>query len=69
MEGRLDLLGELYSRGLAHLVEQILLATQDPLTVTACFQVCSLWTRWASLAIRQQYWRICIGGEVSHPAF
>ena len=46
MEGRLDLIGELYRRGLTHLVEQILLATRDPLTVTACFQVCSHWTRW-----------------------
>ena len=50
MEARLDLIGELYRRGLAKLVEQILLATGDPLSVTACFQVCSHWTRWVSLA-------------------
>ena len=42
----MDLIGELYRRGLTHLVELILLATRDPLSVTACFQVCSHWTRW-----------------------
>ena len=45
MESRHDLIGELYRRGLTHLVEQILLATSDPRTVTACFQVSPLWAR------------------------
>ena len=42
---RLDLIGDLYRRGLGELVETILLNTEDALTVSSCFQVSLLWSR------------------------
>ena len=42
---KVDVIGSLYRRGLTELVERILLATEDALTVSSCFQVCLLWSR------------------------